>query len=198
MWIDHVIYGTADLDGAAARFADEFGLAAARGGRHDGLGTHNQLVPLGDGCFIELLGVADREEALRSPLGAALCGAVERGDGLLGWAVGVEDLDGCASRLGTPVSVVGRQGREARLTGVKEALEEPYLPFFIERDADWHQRSVSGASAGLRWIEVAGDADRLEEWLGGKQLPVRVVNGPPGIWAIGIGDRELRTRRLES
>ena len=198
MRIDHVIYGTADLDGAAARFADEFGLAAARGGRHDGLGTHNQLVPLGDGCFIELLGVADREEALRSPLGAALCGAVERGDGLLGWAVGVEDLDGCARRLGTPVSVVGRQGREARLTGVNEALEEPYLPFFIERDADWYRPSVPGASAGLSWIEVAGHAGRLEEWLGGTQLPVRVVDGPARILAIGIGDRELRTRRLES
>ena len=198
MRIDHVIYGTADLDAAAARFAAEFGLAAARGGRHDGLGTHNRLVPLGDGCFIEFLGVADRAEALGSPLGAALCGAVERGDGLLGWAVGVEDLDGCARRLGTPVSVVGRQGREARLTGVNEALEEPYLPFFIERDADWYQPSVPGASAGLSWIEVAGHAGRLEEWLGGTQLPVRVVDGPARILAIGIGDRELRTPRLES
>jgi len=198
MRIDHVIYGTADLDAAAARFADEFGLAAARGGRHDGLGTHNRLVPLGDGCFIEFLGVADRAEALGSPLGAALCGAVERGDGLLGWAVGVEDLDGCARRLGTPVSVVGRQGREARLTGVNEALEEPYLPFFIERDADWYRPSVPGASAGLSWIEVAGHAGRLEEWLGGTQLPVRVVDGPARILAIGIGDRELRTPRLES
>jgi len=64
MRIDHVIYGTDDLDAAAARFADELGLPIARGGRHDALGTHNRIVPLGDGSFIELLAVANREEAM--------------------------------------------------------------------------------------------------------------------------------------
>ena len=49
MRIDHVIYGTADLGVVATWFADEFGLGVVRGGRHDGLGTHNRLVPLGDG-----------------------------------------------------------------------------------------------------------------------------------------------------
>jgi hypothetical protein len=194
MRVDHVIYGTGDLDAAAARFADEFGLPVVPGGRHDGLGTHNQLVPLGDGSFIELLAVANREEAMRSPLGAALCAAIERRDGLLGWAVGVEDIDGHAGRLGTLISTVGRQGMVARLTGVMEALAEPCLPFFIERGPDLNLRSVTRAKAGLVWIEVAGNAGRLEQWVGGVQLPVRVVDGPPGVCAIGIGNRELRSR----
>lgn len=194
MRIDHVIYGTADLSGAAARFADEFGLPAVQGGRHDGVGTHNRLVPLGDGTYIELLAIVDRAEAMGSPLGAALCAAVERGDGLLGWAVGVEDVYGLARRLGTSVRAVGRQGMVARLTGIEEALAEPYLPFFIERDADWRRRGFAGATGALSWLEVAGDAGRLERWLGGARLAVRVVDGPPGICAIGIGDRELRVR----
>jgi hypothetical protein len=39
---------------------------------------------------------------------------------------------------------------------------------------------------------VAGDADRLREWLGGADLPVRNADGAPGVRAVGIGGRELR------
>ena len=40
-------------------------------------------------------------------------------------------------------------------------------------------------------VEVAGDSQRLAEWLGGASLPVRVVDGRPALRAVGIGDREL-------
>ena len=49
-------------------FERDHGLAAAGGGRHDGMGTHNRIVPLGGG-YLELLAVADAEEAAGSPLG---------------------------------------------------------------------------------------------------------------------------------
>ena len=62
MRIDHVIYAAADLDAAAARIESELGLVAGGGGRHEGLGTVNRIVPLGGG-YLELLAVADREEA---------------------------------------------------------------------------------------------------------------------------------------
>ena len=135
MRIDHVIYGTADLDVAAARVQAELGLTAVAGGRHDGIGTHNRIVALGDGSFLELLAVADPQEASGSKLGAALRSAIARGDGPLGWAVAVDDLGPVAARLGTPITTVGRQGRTARLTAVAESLAEPCLPFFIERAA---------------------------------------------------------------
>jgi hypothetical protein len=193
MRIDHVIYGTVDLDVTAGRVADQLGLQDVEGGRHVGLGTHNRIVPLGDGSFIELLAVKDRAEAMASVLGAALCAAIERGDGLLGWAVAVEDVGVVARRLGVSISLVERQGMTARLAGVTESLVEPYLPFFIERREDWRRRNVVRATAGLSWIEVAGPAARLERWLGGLALPVRVVDAQPGVRAIAIGDRELRT-----
>jgi hypothetical protein len=79
--IDHVIYGTADLDVAAARVQAELGLTAVAGGRHDGIGTHNRIVALGDGSFLELLAVADPREASGSEVGAALQSAIARGTG---------------------------------------------------------------------------------------------------------------------
>jgi hypothetical protein len=195
--IDHVIYGAADLGAAAARVEACLGLRAVTGGRHDGLGTHNRIVPLADGSFIELLAVADPEEAQRSPLGAALQAMIARGDGLFGWAVAVEDVGPVAVRLGTTISTVGREGMTARLTGVLESLSEPALPFFIERAAGRiagrTAPPVTNATARITWLEVAGDAGRLNDWLGGAELPVRVVDGDGGVSAIGIGERELRT-----
>jgi len=196
MRIDHVIYGTADLDVAAARIEACLGLTAVAGGRHEGLGTHNRIVPLGDGSFIELLAIADPEEAHRSPLGAVLQAAIADGEGLFGWAVAVEDVRPIAERLRTTITTVGRQGMTARLTGVQESLSDPALPFFIERPAGRiagrAAPSVAHATASIGWLEVAVDAQRLERWLGGEDLPVRVVDGDGGLQAIGIGDRELR------
>jgi hypothetical protein len=192
--IDHVIYGTVELDAAAARVNADLGLTAVPGGRHDGIGTHNRIVPLGGGSFLELLAIADPEEARGSALGAALQAGIARGDGLLGWAVAVDDLRPVAARLGTSITTVGRQGMTARLTGVAESLAEPCLPFFIERGTGRHARDAGGATDGISWIEVAGDAGRLEQWLGGVALPVRVGDGEPAVRAIGIGKQELRTR----
>jgi hypothetical protein len=192
MRIDHVIYAAADLDAAAARIERELGLAAAGGGRHEGLGTHNRIVPLGGG-YLELLAVADPQEAGASDLGRALLARLEReGDGLLGWAVAVDDVAPVARRLGTPITTIRRQGLTARLTGVAETVHEPFLPFFISRDAGVADPGDGADAGGITWIELAGDAARLEQWLDSAALPLRVVDGPRGVRAVGIGQRELR------
>jgi hypothetical protein len=186
MRIDHVIYGTSDLDAATARIAADLGLAAVAGGRHDGQGTHNRIVALADGSYIELLAIADPGEASGSVLGALVQAAIARGDGLLAWSVAVEDVAPVAARLGTEVVIVGRDGMTGRLTGAAEALTEPCLPFFVERPG-------AGPGDAITWIEIAGDAARLEHWLGGARLPVRVVAGAPRVRALAVGGRELRT-----
>jgi len=187
-----VIYAAADLDAAAARIERELGLEAHGGGRHEGLGTHNRIVPLGGG-YLELLAVADRDEAVRSHLGQALLARLEReGDGLFGWAVAVDDVEPIARRLGTATSTIRRSGLAARLTGVAEAMREPILPFFISRDHGIADPGIGRDAGGITWIELAGDAARLEQWLDSTALPLRVVDGPSGVRAVGIGERELR------
>jgi hypothetical protein len=180
-----VIYGTADLDGACERLKVEYGLDSVAGGRHDGVGTHNRLVPLGAG-YLEVLAIADPDEAGASAHGETLTERIASGDGLIGWAVAVPDVIVVAERLGTDVIGVTRGGRTGRLTGLHEALEEPFLPFFIEREP-------SDAPRGISWIEVAGDREQLEAWLGGAaELPVHVLAGPPAVLAVGVGDLVVR------
>lgn len=190
--IDHVIIAATDPDAAAARLEAEYGLRAAGGGRHEGFGTHNRIVPLGGG-YLEILGVADPDEAARSQVGRALAGRIAQvGEGLMGWAVAVDDVVPVAERLATPVSTLLRQGFSARLTGVLEAMTTPFLPFFVARDAGIEDPGDSGDGGGIEWIEVAGDPDRLDAWLGGEQLRVRVVEGAPGVRAVATGGRILR------
>jgi catechol 2,3-dioxygenase-like lactoylglutathione lyase family enzyme len=187
MRLDHVIYATADLDAAAARVEAELGLAVAAGGRHEGMGTHNRIVPLGGG-YLELLAVADAEEAAGSPLGAAVLRRMESvGEGLLGYAVAVEDVRAAAARLGVAVSTITRSGFTGTLAGVAEAMAEPCLPFFVQRAGHGPDPGANGSAGGIAWLEVAGDAARLGRWLDGAQLPVRVVPGEPAVRALGIG-----------
>jgi catechol 2,3-dioxygenase-like lactoylglutathione lyase family enzyme len=190
--IDHVIYAAADLEAAASRLESELGLRATSGGRHEGLGTHNRIVPLGGG-YLELLAVADPEEAAGSDFGRGLLARLAQdGDGLLGWVVAVDDIAAVARRLGTAITTIRRAGLSARLTGLAEAMREPTLPFFISRDPGVPDPGIDGDAGGITWIEVAGDAARLEQWLHGSALPVRVVDGRAAVRAVGIGEHELR------
>jgi hypothetical protein len=191
--IDHVIYATGDLDAAAARLEADLGLMSVEGGRHEGLGTHNRIVPLGAG-YLELMAVNDSEAASGSELARMLHARIaEAMEGLFAWAVAVQDIEGVAARLGTPVTAIRREGLSARLTGLAEALHEPCLPFFIVRDPGVPDPGGAADAGGISWVEVAGDHARLEHWIGDDRLPMRVVEGAPGIRAMGIGRRELRT-----
>jgi Glyoxalase-like domain len=189
--IDHVILAASDLDSAANRLEAEHGLRAAGGGRHEGLGTHNRIVPLGGG-YLEILAIADPEEARQSPLGRILAARIAAGDGLMGWAAAVDDVTPLAERLGSEVNTVTRQGLSARLTGVAEAMADPFLPFFISRDQGIDDPGTAGDAGGIEWIELSGDPARLDDWLGGAELPLRVVPGPAAVRAVGIGPRVLR------
>jgi hypothetical protein len=184
MHIDHVIWKAEDLDRSAARIAAEYGLRDDGGGRHVGIGTHNRVFPLGGG-YLEVLAVADPEEAMRSPLGQAI---VQAPEGLFGWAVAVEDIVAEAERLALEVTTIAREDLTARLAGVAQAVAEPWLPFFIQRDPGIADPGASGAGGGIAWLELAGDADRLVAWLDGADLPLRIVDddGPRGLRALAL------------
>jgi hypothetical protein len=178
--VDHVIWAAADLEAATAALEERIGVPAAGGGRHAGIGTHNQVIPLGPG-YVEVLAIADRDEAAAG-IGAALQARLDaHGDGLWAWAVAVDDV----APLGLEISRIERAGLTAHLAGVARALREPWHPFFIERDPGVADPSAGGTAGGITWVEVSADPVLPD-------LPVRVADGPPGVLAVGIGERELR------
>lgn len=80
--IDHFMYAVPDLE-AGIRWSEEtFGVSAARGGSHSGLGTCNALLSLGD-TYLEII-APDRAQQLEGTFGSRLATLSE--GGLVTWA----------------------------------------------------------------------------------------------------------------
>ena len=195
--LDHVVYAVPDLDDAAVRFREAFGLDSTEGGRHEPWGTANRIVPLGD-QYVELVAAVDEAAAARTGFGR---GVLERASGGGGWftmAAVAQDLAAVAARLELEIGSGSRTRPDGeilrwRSAGLDDPRREPWMPFFLAWDVpdEMHPgRARAGHGVrvqGIAWVEVGGDAERLREWLGGEQLPIRVVDGEPGIRRIGFG-----------
>jgi len=194
--IDHVVLAVRDLDAAGTRILEQLGLGSVPGGRHPGWGTGNRIVPLGEE-YVELLAVVDPVEAAASPVGTWIANASRSGDRLVAWCVWTDDIEEAAARLGLAVWPGSRSlpdGRTLtwRSAGFDGVAERPDLPFFISWDGlpELHPGRARAQHRvqprGIEWIEVATDHARLRGWLGGEEVPVRAVDGEPGIRGVGI------------
>ena len=55
--LDHLIVAAADLDSGARHVADLLGIAPQAGGAHARMGTHNRVMGLADGIYLEVIAV---------------------------------------------------------------------------------------------------------------------------------------------
>jgi Glyoxalase-like domain len=208
LWLDHVIYAVDDLDAAGANLFDREGLASVPGGRHEGWGTHNRIVPLGE-TYLELIAVADVDEAEGSEFGRAVRRALTEDHALVGWVVATDDIDAVAKRLDLEVEEKSRETAEGstlrwRVAGIERAMKTGALPFFVQWDVPPEQHpgaadvSHEADVEGIAWVEVcADDRDAVNEWLGeDHELPVRITEGDPalGAAAIATGGGEIVLR----
>jgi hypothetical protein len=199
--IDHVVYGVRDLDAAAARLWRDHGLGSAAGGRHPGQGTANRIVPLGD-SYIELMAVVEPAETLESTFGRWVEVAVAGGDQLIGWGMATDDLDGVASRLDLTVASGSRDRPDGavltwRMAGIEKTMADPSLPFFITWDVppELHPGRMEVEhrvrAQGISWVDVCAPRVKLDDWLGGEEVPVRIEDhGTPALRSVGIGTDE--------
>jgi hypothetical protein len=194
--IDHAIYAVRDFQTAARRLWDEFGLAAVPGGRHEGWGTANWIVPLGQ-SYIELIGVEDEQEASQTFLGKHLLSVLREGERFIGWVVRPDSFDDAVERAGLEAGEGSRHRPDGttirwRSAGVEVTMEDPSLPFFIEWlvPPELHPGRMQAAHRvqpeGISWAEARGDESALRSWVGDEEVPVRVIEGPPAILAVGI------------
>jgi hypothetical protein len=192
--VDHVLIAVGNLDEAAERFQHDYGLMSIDGGRHPGWGTANRVVPLGRE-YLELIGVVDPDEALGHPFGRWMLERVEDGDHLLRCCLRPHDIKEVAERIGHEPVAGSRELPEGgtvqwQLVGLQAAMSDN-LPFFIEwqpgtRHPGSYKVQHPSQAMGIAWVEIGGDPDRLQEWLGEDVAAVRLVGGKKGIRRVGI------------
>jgi catechol 2,3-dioxygenase-like lactoylglutathione lyase family enzyme len=145
--IDHLVYAVPDLATAIDWFEEATGVRPALGGSHDGMGTHNALVSLGE-CYLELIAPDPAQpdppvSGLPRPFGLDDVLA-PRGEGsaLVGFAIRPDDdetIDDLADRMADAGRDPGQVADMSRLTPGGDRLSwrltfptERTLPFIID------------------------------------------------------------------
>lgn len=149
--LDHILLGAPQLDTATDAFAALAGVSPGGGGSHEGFGTRNQLLSLGDRLFFEII-APDPAQDKRGRRASGL----ERlpGPEMLTFCLQSDDLDAVASRAKAaglspqdPVAMGRTRADGVRLEWNILYLEDAYwgdaIPFVI----DWMGSPHPGASA---------------------------------------------------
>ena len=174
MRLDHVSYAVShdELVDTIQRLGADLGASFVDGGRHPRFGTQNFILPLQGNMYIEVVAALDHPAAEQATFGHAVRNRANTGGGWLGWVVAVEDIAPIATRIGRD-AVAGHRRRpdghdlQWHQVGVKDLMEDPQLPFFIQ----WESPAAEHPSRGcqdvrISKIEIAGDVDTVAEWLG--------------------------------
>lgn len=174
MRVDHVSYA-AEVDGlkaTAKRLGQKLGVTPVDGGIHPRFGTRNIILPLAHQRYVEVVEVLDHPASDKAPFGQAVRARSEAGGGWLGWVVRVDDLTEAEKRLGREAAEGCRRGPDGielkwRQLGVKGLMADPQLPFYIKWDEQSRHPSVGAAtSVSISGLQIAGDPQRVSEWLG--------------------------------
>jgi hypothetical protein len=175
MRLDHVVYAAEPdgLDATASRLAGALSADFVDGGVHPGFGTRNKILPLARSHYLEVVEVLDHPAVDKMPFGQAVRARSAEGGGWLGWVVAVEDIQPVESRLGRAAYEGHRTRPDGvelfwRQIGVTGLMNDPQLPFFISWSIDTTLHPSAGATneVALSRLDIAGDPQRLTDWLG--------------------------------
>ena len=96
--LDHLIVAARDLDEGAAYVRDRLGADVLPGGKHATMGTHNRVLSLGRGVYLEVLAIDPDAPAPPGPRWMSLDALstrslLARGPALIHWVERTEDLE---------------------------------------------------------------------------------------------------------
>ena len=142
------------------------------GGIHPRFGTRNIIIPLAHDIYVEVVEVLDHPASDKAPFGQAVRARSEAGGGWIGWVVSVKDLTEAERRLGRE-SVIGSRRRQdgTEPGGASSASRDSSPTRSCRSTSKWDDKTVHpsvGAKTRvtISGLEIAGDPDRVCEWLG--------------------------------
>ncbi|MCK5892021.1 MAG: VOC family protein [Aeromicrobium sp.] len=200
MHLDHVTFavGPHGLDATTEKLGSLLGSTFLDGGVHPRFGTRNRILPLRNRQYLEVVEVLDHPAADKMAFGQVVRARSEAGGGWLHWCLAVEDLALVEERMGRH-AVPGNRHRpdgfnlEWHQIGTSSMKADPQLPYVTRWDipADEHPSQAAASDVELVQMEIAGDPQRVADWLGENvfdalesiKVDWAAPNGMPGILA---------------
>lgn len=203
MPLDHIMWAAPDLETGIAHFERLTGIRATPGGRHPGRGTHNALLSLDNGCYLEII-APDPTQPLHDNFGATI--KALRTPGIFTYAVqceaGGRDMDAlvrAAQEAGIALRGPEQWSREQPGGGTLEWLlaftdQTPfsrYVPFYIDWKNSPHPSTTAARGLTLADFTVMHpDHQHLAALYAALGIGVRVVpHDRPAMQAVLHGPR---------
>ena len=156
--LDHLVYAAPDLATAVKEIEAALGVAPAFGGRHEGLGTHNAILPLRGRCYLEVIAPDPHapKPAQPRPFGLDDRSAPR----LVTWAARTVDIErsaeaarkkGCDPGAILALSrALPEGGQLAWQLSLAPAIADGLVPFLI----DWGRSEHPGGASAVCSLEV--------------------------------------------
>jgi hypothetical protein len=161
--LDHIVFATNDLDATTAWLAQATGVTASAGGAHVNMGTRNALCALGDGAYLEIIGVDPDQPEPAQPRVYGIDTLTS--PGVVGWCARRGDIPGLmmsAAGLGLSFTGPTSMQREAPSGLLSWELTMPdfdnaggLVPSFIKWSTATHPSQ--DAAPGLELVTFRAD-----------------------------------------
>ncbi|MEO6887164.1 MAG: VOC family protein [Jatrophihabitantaceae bacterium] len=174
MRLDHLSYaaGPEGLAACVQRLGSRLGAGFTDGGLHPSFGTRNFILPLDNGCYLEVVEALDHPAVDAAPFGRAVRSRSELGGGWLGWVIRVDDIAPIEARLGRAAAAGHRRRPDGvdlrwQQIGVNDVAADPQLPFFVhwQSEESLHP-AAAGSAIALSGLEIAGSEQSVDRYLG--------------------------------
>ncbi len=160
--IDHILIAVDDLE-IASEVYENLGFQVLQGGTHPKMGTHNALVPLADGSYLELIGIWDH--ALAEQFSPSVAAAMRQNNRLAAFALASDDLDADVAAIrarGFEISDA-REGERERPDGQRVAWRTAFSPDtrfpFLIQDVTPRELRIPAPEAGIGRTLRIGDVN---------------------------------------
>lgn len=134
--VDHILIVVQDL-AIATEIYEKMGFQVLPGGEHPKMGTHNALVPLADGTYLELIGFFDM--TLAESAVPHLVQTLRNTNRLGGFAIETNDIDADVAAIRARGLEIGdpSDGERLRPDGQRVAwrsarTSDPWMPFLLQ------------------------------------------------------------------
>ncbi len=162
--LDHLVYAVPDLDLALDWFEAHTGLRPAIGGRHPHQGTHNAVINLGDGAYLEIVAADPQNTNVPPPrwMGIDFISTPT----MVRWSLKSDDLSAQASalqKINPALSTIHTGQRQTpagehlqwQMTLPQSTPAVEILPFFLDWSAsDFHPTDRMEAAYQILHLEL--------------------------------------------